>query len=55
LLKDLIDARHLLATAFHVEGAHLLRNSLSLLSGDGGETLGFEEVDAGSFRPEIRF
>lgn len=42
VLKDLVHSAHLFAAAFHVECVHLLRHSLSLLRGDGGEPLSFE-------------
>jgi hypothetical protein len=55
LLEDLIYASHLLATAFHVERAHLFGDLLALLLRDGSEALGLEEVDAGSLCAEVRF
>lgn len=47
LLEDLLDARHLLATALHVGGAHLARHREALFCCDGCEALGLEHVDAG--------
>ncbi len=54
LRQDLVDAEVLLAAAFHVSGLHLLGDAHALLARDGRESLGFEEVDAGSFVAEIR-
>lgn len=51
--KDLMDTGHLFATAFHVEGTHLLSDSLALMMCDGGETLSSEEVDAGTLVAQV--
>lgn len=53
-IENLVDAGHLLTTALHVEGTHLLSDGLALVGGDGSETLGLEEVDAGALVTEIR-
>lgn len=45
-LKDLVDAAHLLAAAFHVLGAHLLGYSHALLRRHGCKTLCPKHVDA---------
>ena len=48
-------AIHFFAAAFDVCCAHLLCDTLALFRGDGRETLGFEEVDAGAFGAEVGF
>ena len=53
-LKDFLDALVFLGAAFDVLCAHSLRNCLSLLGCDWGETLGAQEFDAGSFGPKVR-
>jgi hypothetical protein len=45
-LKDLVDAAHLLAAAFHVLGVHLLGHGHALLRRDRSETLCPKHVDA---------
>lgn len=53
--EDLFYTGHLFTTALHVTRAHLSRYRHALFLGDGGEALGFKEVDAGSFRAEVGF
>ena len=53
LFEDLVDAAHLLATALHVLGAHLLGHGETLLRRHGGEALGLEHVDAGLLVTEV--
>jgi hypothetical protein len=52
-LEDLVDTSHLFTTAFHVEGAHLLGNSLTLMVCDGSKSLSSEEVDAGALVAQV--
>lgn len=54
-LEDFVDAVHFLTAAFHVHGAHALRDGFALCWCDGGKALGFEKVDAGSFGAEVGF
>jgi hypothetical protein len=54
-LEDAVHALHLLAAAFDVGGAHAGRDRLALFRRDGGEALGFEQVDAGAFAAEVGF
>lgn len=53
LLKDLVDALHLLAAALHVLGAHLLGNGEALLGSHGRQTLRLEHVDARLLEAQI--
>lgn len=52
-VEYLMHTDHLFARALHVHGTHLLGDRLALGCGDGGESLGFEELDAGTLVPEI--
>lgn len=52
-LEDFVDTGHLFTTAFHVEGAHLLGDSLTLVLCDGGKSLSSEEVDAGALVAQV--
>jgi hypothetical protein len=52
-LEDLVDTSHLFTTAFHVEGAHLLGHSLTLMVCDGGKSLSSEKVDAGTLVAQV--
>jgi hypothetical protein len=54
-IEDIVHAAHLLAAALHVSCSHLLCYSHSLLLSHRGQSLGFEEVNAGTFRSEICF
>ena len=54
-IEYLFDADLFFAAAFHVEGAHSLCECLALCSGDRGESLGLEELDAGFFVAEVGF
>jgi hypothetical protein len=54
-LEDAVHALHLLAAALDVGGAHAGRDRLALFGGDGGEALGFEQVDAGALGAEVGF
>jgi hypothetical protein len=51
--EDLPDANHLLATALHVSCSHFSCYTHALLLGDWGQSLGLEQVDAGSFVSKI--
>ena len=51
--EDLVDTGHLFTTAFHVEGAHLLGDSLTLVVCNGGESLSSEKVDAGTLVAQV--
>ena len=51
--EDLVDTGHLFTTALHVEGAHLLGDSLALVVCDGGKSLSSEEVDAGTLVAQV--
>lgn len=52
-VEDFVNAGHFFRGAFHVHGAHLLRNLLALLLCDRCQALGFEELDAGAFMSEV--
>ena len=52
-LENLVDTAHFLAAAFDIFGTHALCDSLSLLRCNGGESLGFKKVDAGTFISEV--
>ena len=52
-LEDVVDTVHFFAAALHVHGAHFLCDCLALGRGDGCETLGLEEIDAGALVAEI--
>lgn len=54
-LKDVLDARHLLAAALHVLRAHLLGDGEALLRRDGCEALRLEHVDAGALVAQVGF
>ena len=51
--EDLVDASHLLATTLHVACSHLPSHTHALLLRDWGQSLGFEEIDAGAFGSKI--
>ena len=51
--EDLVDTGHLFTAAFHVEGAHLPGDTLALGVGDGSESLGLEEIDAGALVAQV--
>lgn len=48
-----MNTSHLLTAALHVQGTHLLGDSLALVGCDGSESLGFEEVDTGAFVAQV--
>jgi hypothetical protein len=52
-LENFVHTGHLFTAAFHVEGAHLLGDSLALVLCDGGKPLGPEEVDAGALVAQV--
>jgi hypothetical protein len=54
-LKHVLHADHVLAAALRVYGPHSLGDATALLFGDGGETLGLEELDAVALGAEIGF
>lgn len=47
--KDFLHTGHFLTTTLHISSSHLSCNGHPLLGGDGGKTLGFKEIDTGSF------
>lgn len=52
--EDVVNPAHFFTAALHIAGTHLSRNGHSLLLSDRGQSLGFEEVDTGSFCSKIR-
>ncbi len=54
LVEDLVDAAHLLATALHVLGAHLLSDGHGLLRRHGRQALRLQHLDARLLAPQVR-
>lgn len=52
-VENFVDAGHFFTAALHVESAHLLGDGLTLVGGDGGQSLCLEEVDAGALVAQV--
>ena len=51
--EDFVHTAHLLTAALDIGCAHSLGYAVALFWGDGGQALGFEELDAGALVAEI--